>query len=151
MRLGAIDQAKAEDVGKRGRQPVDRHFQCWGARGMCVASKALIPRQTPVSALCSGDDLLISHTDVICGGWCSHCQGNHFGAHHLHPPSSELTTWPITPKNRMTRNRFRHLWGRIRQHENRWWRSLLMESDRPEHSAHPSWLRGCQAFLTLGA
>jgi len=27
LRLGCINQAKAEDAGKRGRQTVDRHFE----------------------------------------------------------------------------------------------------------------------------
>ena len=64
-RLGFLDQAKAEDVGKGGRQTVDRHLQGWGGQGTCIASTALIPRETPMSALCSGDDLLADRPCVI--------------------------------------------------------------------------------------
>jgi hypothetical protein len=43
LRSGHIDQAKAEPIGKRGRQTMDGHFQCWGGRGVCIASKAFLP------------------------------------------------------------------------------------------------------------
>ena len=43
LHLGYIDQTKAKDVGERGRETMDRHFQERGGRGSCIASETLIP------------------------------------------------------------------------------------------------------------
>ena len=151
MRLGPSDQAKAEDVGKGGRQTVDRQLQDWGGRGACIASKALLPRETPMRALCSGDDMLVSQTGVSFGWWRSHRQENRFGSHHLHPSPSELTPGPIPPKDRRTRGRFRHRWSRVGCCLNRRRGTRLRGGDRPENRTDPSGFGGGKAFLTLGS
>ena len=92
----------------------------------------------------------VGRTCVIFGWWCSHPQGNPFGPHHLHPSPSELTPGPISPKDRGTRGRFRHLWGRLGCCLKRWRGTRLMSCDRPENRTDPSGFGGEQAFLTLG-
>src|SRR6266478_3690334 len=100
--------------------------------------------------LCSGDDLLVGRPSVLFDWWCSHRQGNHFGPHHLHPSASELTPWPIPPKDRGTWGRFWHLWGKMGRCLNRWRGHRWRGRDRPENRTDPSGFGSEKALLRVG-
>ena len=128
---------------------MDRHGQRLGGGGSRIAGEALIPRETVMGSLCSSDDGCVGGSGVS-DGWClTPRQGDQPRPHHLHPSAPKGTTWPITPKDRKTRDRRKHRWRGIRQKRN-WGRRRWSGCDRPENGADPSWLEGGRAFLTVG-
>ena len=141
--LGHLGQTKAKCLSKGNRETMNGHFQVRGGRGTRIASKALIPCQTPMSALCAGDNGSKGRRGVIFGWGGFHRQGNHFGPYQLHPAASELTTWPITPQERERQSRFSRLGL------DRWRGHSLIGEDWKDHGTDASWLDGPNRFLTL--
>jgi len=118
------------------------------SRSAGVASQALVPAEAPMSALGSGENGWTSGHRVIWRRRCSPGQGNGLGPHQSDPTPSELTTWPILPKQWETRDEIRRLWGRLRQRENGCGENRLKRGGWPENGADPTWFRGVNAFLT---
>jgi|SRR5712692_1023636 len=141
-------QSKANGLGKDGRQTVDRHHKWWGGRWTSIASKALIPTETPMCSLCSTLHVLI--LSVLFLLWLSRARGEDDGlcTEQTKPPTPYLTAFPISPEHRVRSWRGKRLKRcRWRVSQNRWG-----GSDGKDHGTDPSrFLRGCSVFLTKRA
>lgn len=147
-RLRHGQERKPVNVGKGCGQAMDGDGQRLSSGGSSIPGEALIPREPPMRTLCSGDNVAHRNLALIVHERVSSRHHHHFGSHYFEPGAPDLTPWPIAPKNRKTRNRFRHLRGRIglrRDGGRRDW-----DRDRPENGAYPSWFAGRKTFLTLG-
>src|SRR5205085_2122458 len=111
-------------------------------RWTCVARQTLVPCETPVCALCPGEDFLRGGGDWRVPRRGGALQANRFAAYYLQPCSSDATAWPIFPQHRSTRERRRCVFERGRN---------IREcgGERPQHRTHPSRFDTGMAFLTL--
>jgi hypothetical protein len=136
---------------------MDRHFQYRIGRRTGIASQALIPRKTPMRALCSG--LSLWWLAVFFLLQLKHLRRKNDGLRtkQLDPPTPDGAAWPITPQD-WERSGFgrRWRWERLKQH--RWsfnggrWRSCrsrCVGRGGPNHRTDLPWLAGRRGFLTL--
>ena len=119
--LRSSHQAKAKGLGKSGRETVDRDLKRWGSRRASIANETLIPTETPMRPLCSGQHLLF--LDVLFLLSLSRARGKDDGlrAYHTEPPTPYLTAFPISPEYRTRSWRGKRLnWCRWRLSQCRW-------------------------------
>ncbi|MGH7868947.1 MAG: hypothetical protein ACREP9_15250 [Candidatus Dormibacteraceae bacterium] len=65
--LGRGKQIKAKRGGKGGWQPMKHDDQVGSVRWTSIAGEALLPGQTPMCALCTGQDRLTGHRGRLGG------------------------------------------------------------------------------------
>src|SRR5947209_8031437 len=150
QRLHRSEEPKSIRVSKRGSKTVEGESEGWGGRGACIAGQALIPPQTPMRPLCSGEHLLLARLGLFVRWRGPHRHHDRFGSHDFEPVASELTARPISPQDRV---RWESRWqlGERRRRSEKWYRgSQLRGSDGPENRTDPPWFAGGKAFLTLG-
>ena len=119
-------------------------------RGASIASQPFIPGETPMSPLCPGNDRLAGHQR-----WFLRWRGLHhddcFAAYHVEPMATDLTTWPILPKDRSMREDLYWFRKRLRRSNRRCRGKSLVRREREDHRTDASWFAGGRAFLTLSA
>ena len=106
-RLGGGEQIKAEGVGKGGWEAMERDEKPGSVRGVGVARQPLLPGETPMCALCAGQDVLRGCDDrrkLRPGGTL---QANGFAADQLEPVPPKLAAGPISPHQWGKRGRFK--------------------------------------------
>jgi hypothetical protein len=107
-----------------------------------VARQPLFPRETPMRALCSGQDVLSEKGDRRWRQGGTAGQANRFAADHLEPFPPDATAWPVPPHHGSKRERFGCIFTSGRGiREGRF--------QRPKHRTHPPRLDRGAAFLTL--
>ena len=93
---------KAKGVGKGGRKAMDGDAKSRRGRGASIASQPFIPAETPMSPLWPGHDRLAGHQRGFLR-WRGLQHNDGFAAYHVEPMATDLTTWPILPKDRSMR------------------------------------------------
>lgn len=79
---------------------MDGGGQVWDGRGTGIAGQALIPRETPMRPLCSGDHVLPGHLSLFLRWQCdSHRYHHGFGPHDFEPGAPNVRAWPISPQD----------------------------------------------------
>jgi hypothetical protein len=81
---------------------MDGDGKSWGGRGARITSKPFMPGETPMSPLCAGNDRLAGHQRWFLR-WRDLHHDDCFAAYHVEPMATDLTTWPILPKDRSMR------------------------------------------------
>src|SRR5258708_5418349 len=117
--LGGFEERKPIGIGKCGWKAVESKRQ-WRSSGWAsVASRALLPIESPMRALCSRHHLAATYCHRFLGLGSLH--RHRFGSDDFEPVAPDLTTWPILPKDRLgrkgilrlgKRQRWDELWGR---------------------------------------
>ncbi len=121
-----------------------------GGRGTSIASKPFIPGETPMSPLCPGHDRLVGHQRCFLG-WRGRHHDDGFAAEHVEPMATDLTTWPILPKDRSMREDWYWFRKRRRRSHGRYRGKGLVRREREDHRTDASWFAAGRAFLTLSA
>ena len=144
QRLRHSGETKSVDRGKGGRKTLHGEGEWGSSRRASVASQALLPAETPMSALGSGDHRHSGRLGLLFRCWGGHRHHHLLGAHHFQPGAPDVATWPVSPKHWATT-------GGRRWCENRCRGKNLGGRDRPEHGADPSWLFRVPVFQARGA
>src|SRR5207302_2311030 len=117
-------------------------------RGASIASQTFIPGETPMSPLCAGHDRLAGHQRWFLR-WRSLHHDDGFAAEHVEPMATDLTPWPILPKDRSMRQDWYWLRKRRRRGDGKCRGNGLVRREREDHRTDASWFAGGRAFLTL--
>src|SRR5258708_2454506 len=103
-----------------------------------------------MSPLCPGDEVLAGHQCVFLR-WGSPAHDDGFAPYHREPVATELTPWPILPKDRSMREGCYWSGNRRKCGKGRCRGNGLVRREREDHSTDASWFAGGRAFLTLSA
>jgi hypothetical protein len=100
--------------------------------------------------LCPGEHVLPGHRRLFSRGRGCRRQLHRFGPHDFEPGAPNLTAWPISPKDRGTREELWQLGESIFGLKNGCRGNRVMRREGPENGTDPSGFGGGKAFLTLG-
>src|SRR6266699_2664166 len=117
-------------------------------RGACIAGQAFSPGETPMSPLCPSDDVFVGHRRWFLRGSGLH-HDNCFAPEHLEPVAADVTTGPVSPKDRGVRECFSGFRGRRRRGDGRCRGNGFVRREREDHRTDASRFAGGRAFLTL--
>src|SRR6266571_5275693 len=109
-----------------------RDDQSGGVRWTGIARQALVPREPPMRALCSGEDLLGGARATWWREWSETFQTDRLAADHFEPGLSDATAWPVAPEHRSGRRVGRE-WVRRRRG------SRVRRGEWPQDCTDPSW------------
>ncbi len=105
--LRSRHQSKAKRLSKRGRQTVNRDLKGESRRGASIANETLIPTETPMRPLCSGQELLFFNVLLLLVLKSARGKNDALRAEHMEPPTPYLRAFPIAPEHRARRWRRR--------------------------------------------
>lgn len=100
---GGGKQIKAEGGSKGGRQSVKGDNQSGSVQWTGIASQALLPGETPMCTLSSGQDLLSRRFCEWRHELRGAFQADRLAADHFQPRSPDAATWPVAPEYRSRR------------------------------------------------
>lgn len=145
-------QAKTKGLSKSGRETVDRDLKGRGSDGPCIASKPLLPTETPICTLCPCLYRLFGGIRFLCGLSRSRCQRHSLHAQPTNPTTTDAAAFPILPENRTRSRGTKRL--PLRRLSLMLWRRIAWfgRVERKDHGADPSWLGlpSDQRMLRLG-
>lgn len=142
-RLSGGEQLKAKRASKGGRETVERDDQPGGVGWTGIASEPLLPGQTPMRSLRSGQGWRELRWGRRRIGRDGAFQPDGLTSDHFEPSVPDATAGPILPEDRSTRKLLRCCGLRRRG-----LRARIVE--RPQHRTHPARFARGAALLTLG-
>ena len=101
--LGRGKEIKAERGSKGGWQSVKRDDQLGSVRGTDIAHQTLVPGETPMRALSSGQHLFSGCKGFRWRGLGGAFQADGLAANNLELGPPDATAWPVEPQHRCRR------------------------------------------------
>src|SRR5712691_4774982 len=99
-----------------------------------------------MSPLCPGNDRLAGHQRGFLR-WRGLHHDDGFAAYHVEPMATDLTTWPILPKDRSMREDLYGFRKRLRRSNGRCRGNSLVRREREDHRTDSSWGARWKDFL----